>query len=246
MSAFDPKQTFRQTRSASLPIKRKSVIIPFFHNEYLGGINLFQKILYLCLLSLILSLFGCQLNDPDEVKDDRKSFCPFGICKGSDPNELFDNEVIRSVHLDVYSATNVIPPQPFIEGETFIGDMFEGIQYSVLHSEQTGVCATGLLASIKKENLERFYQKVNNYLSVKLKETALIEQGEEPDNLTIYTLSGENISHLNEINEVIHTISDNTIFGDYSISFEFWFNNVDECISYAPEIGKLRTHTNIN
>lgn len=149
------------------------------------------------------------------------------------------------MYLDTYSATMVIPPQPLIEGETFSGDMFDGIEYSVLHSGQTGVCATGLFASIKKENLERFYQKVNNYLNVKLREAALIEQDEEPDNLIIYTISDENISHLNEVSEVIHTISDNTIFGDYFITFEFWFSNVDDCIRYAPEIGNMRTFTNI-
>ncbi len=92
------------------------------------------------LIGIVLLQFGCHPNlDSKEIassENNVSSFCPFGICKGINPSILYYSKEMESLHMNEYSATSVLPPKPFVNGDTFVGDLFVDIDYNVLYTKK--------------------------------------------------------------------------------------------------------------
>lgn len=214
-------------------------------------IRLWNIISHFFATSLILLLFGChsegKSNEDESVLRETiisdheiEIFCPFGICMGDTIDSIPMNEALRSSHVDKYSSSIVLPPKPFFQGESNTGNLFEGVDYNVLYSAQTGVCAVSMYGALKKESLKRYYSLVSKYLNIELSKVIKVRD----DLQLIYASKGSNLEILNEIEDIYLFEFEYDLFPRYAISLEFWYNNYDECIKYQPEIAKLKYSVN--
>ncbi len=192
------------------------------------------------LLSLVFLHTGFNSNltskELETVHDNKENFCPFGICQGVDINSIAMIEELKSKLLNDYSASSVMPPKPFIDGDTYTGDLLISIDYFVLYSKQTGTCAVTMYAGVEKENLDRFYIRVADYLGINMSEFNKDRFNEE----LVHSFVGKKNKKFNGINDIFLFVSDYKMLGGHSISFEFWFDNYEECIKFQPKIGELR------